>query len=143
MCDFENGFILCTCTKETQKVVHNKNSRRYKNTPEAKIVGYRWVLARFVRTFEPIMEGMYAMPSHDLGAGLTAEWVLMNLNYGNCFDFDYTPAEGDNLVFRSDERWDYMSFIFRQGAWQEGRYDGFSTTLEALFHGQIKTLPTE
>lgn len=143
MCDFENGFVLCTCQTEPEQVVHNKNSRRYKNSPQAKIAGYRWFLSRFVDTYEPMMEGMYQPPSKELGAGLTEEWVLLNLNCGNCFDFDYTPQEGDNLVMRFEDHWHYMSFIFRQGEWVSDRYDGFSTILELQSKGKIKPLPTE
>ena len=141
MCDFEDGFILCTCLPENQPVVHNKNSRRYKNSPEATIAGYRWTVARFVGTFEPMMEGMYELPAKDLGKGLTTEWVLLNLNDRNCFDFEYTPEEGDNLTMRSEVSYNHLSFIFRQGVWEEGQYDGFSTTLEKKSTGKIN--PTE
>lgn len=143
MCDFENGFILCTCEPSEKTIIHNKNSRRYKNSPQAKIAGYRWSLAHFVGTFEPMMEGMYEPPSQDLGKGLTAEWVLLHLNFEKCFDFDYTPLEGDNLTMRSEDRWQYMSFIFRAGKWTIDRYDGFSVILEQQSAGKIMPLPTQ
>lgn len=137
MCDFENGFILCTCLPTPKTIIHNKNSRRYKKSPEFQIRGYRWTLSRFVNTFEPMMEGLYEYPAKDLGKGLTAEWVLLNLNCGNCFDFAYTPEEGDNLVMRSEVPYVYLSFIYQEGVWKEGMYDCFSTTLEKKTEGKI------
>ncbi len=150
MCNFENGFILCTCEAKTEPVVHNKKSRRYKNSPQAQIAGYRWFLSRFVDTFAremegiyqlPFQEGIYQLPSQDIGAELTAEWVLLNLNCANCFDFDYTPSEGDNLIMRGTDRWEYLSFIFTQGEWRQGHYNHFSTILELRCQGKITPSP--
>lgn len=143
MCDFEQGFILCTCENKPQQIVHNKHSRRYKNSPKTEEEGYRWFLSSFVNTFEPMMEGSYEPPSRELGGGLTEEWVLLHLNYGNCFDFDYTPSDGDNLVIRPANSYKYMSFIFRKGEWVSDRYDGFSTILELRLKGEIKPISTE
>ncbi len=142
MCNFENGFILCTCkTAEATQKNHQKNSRRYKNSSLAQAVGYRWSLSRFVNKFEPIMEGQYEPASADLGAGLNVEWVLLHLNCEKCFDFEYKPEEGDNLTMRGADKWRYMSFIFRAGEWFIDYYDGFSTTLELRLKGEIKPLP--
>lgn len=143
MCNFENGFVLCTCQNEATELVHNKNSRRYKNSPKIQIKGYRWFLLRFIDTFEPMMEGQYEPPSKEIGAGLTAEWVLLHLNFENCFDFDYTPQEGDNLMIYAENPQKYMSFIFRQSEWICDRYDRFSTMLELRLEGEIKPLPTD
>lgn len=143
MCDFEQGFILCTCENKPKPIVHHKNPRRYKNSPQAEIKGYRWFLSSFVDTFEPMMEGIYEPPAKELGGGLTEEWVLLHLNYGNCFDFDYTPSEGDNLVMCPANSYKYMSFIFRKGEWVCDRYDGFSTILELRLKGEIKPIPMD
>jgi hypothetical protein len=148
MCNFENGFVLCTCETKTKSVVHNKKSRRYKNSPQAKIAGYRWSLSGFICTLDDeleypfaIQEGIYALPSSDIGAELTAEWVLLNLNCANCFDFDYTPSEGDNLTMRGADRWQYLSFIFTQGEWREDHYNCFSTISELICQGKIAPNP--
>ncbi len=148
MCNFEHGFLLCTCEAKTEPVIHNKKSRRYKNSPQAKIEGYRWFLSRFVDTFDdelgypiPIMEGLYELPSSDIGAELTAEWVLLNLNCANCFDFDYTPSEGDNLIMRGVDRWKYLSFVFTQGEWKQDHYNPFSTILKLIDQGKITPNP--
>jgi hypothetical protein len=40
------------------------------------------------------------LPGNSIGNGLDAKWIALNLNSENCFDFDYTPQEGDNLFIR-------------------------------------------
>jgi hypothetical protein len=139
MCDFEEGFILCTCLPKDKPIVHYKNSRKHKNKPPESRA-YRWYLSRFVGEYEPLMEGIYELPSKDLGKGLTEEWVLLHLNHEKCFDFEYAPKEGDTLVLNGEKLYQYMSFIFRQGIWEVDRYNGFSTILELEKQGEIKPM---
>ncbi len=143
MCDFENGFVLCSCKPEAPPGGPLPKRRRSKKSEQARKAGYRWTLSHLVGTHEAMMMGEYQMPSKELGAGLTSEWVLLHLNDGNCFDFEYTPQEGDNLILRSDDRWRYLSFVFRQGAWVEDHHDVFSTTLELGFEGKIEPVPVK
>ena len=142
MCNFEKGFILCTCEEDKEKpVIHNKNSRRNKKNQTNDSQMYRWYLYEFVEKHALRMVGKYVLPASDLGKGLTAEWVLLNLNDGNCFDFDYTPKEGDNLVIRASHRAGLrLSFIFREGTWREDHYDVFNYTLKLHLEGEIAPL---
>ncbi len=144
MCDFEKGFILCSCKIEIPKKRSNVKSKKIKNLPTQKL-GYRWYLSRFVgnRTEEIdefLIEGEYSLPSKDLGKGLSEEWIQLNLNLENCFDFEYTPQEGDNLVFRSNSDYDYLSFIFKAGYWQIEHYSPFSTILKKIDEGKIESI---
>ncbi|AFZ01645.1 hypothetical protein Cal6303_2672 [Calothrix sp. PCC 6303] len=142
MCDFDKGFILCTCKDKEKPIVHNKNSRRYKQEQAATPKVYRWYLSTFKEyrsDDEPLMEGEYQLPVTDIGKGLTDEWVLLNLNDRNCFDVDYTPQEGDNLVIRDAyQEWDYLSFIFKNGGWERGHYSRFSTITTLTMNGEVK-----
>lgn len=137
MCDFEKGFILCSC--EPLKTVNppKKKSKRNQNAP-AQLPGYRWVLFRFTEYIEEVlMEGSFEPPVKDLGNGLNEEWVLLNLNLEKCFDFDYIPKEGDNLILRSNDRYKYLSFTFEKSIWISNYYDPFSTVLEKFKEGKI------
>ncbi|MBD2206969.1 hypothetical protein H6G33_31345 [Calothrix sp. FACHB-1219] len=142
MCDFDKGFILCTCKDKEKPIVHNKNSRRYKQEQPMIPKVYRWYLSTFKRyksDDEPLMEGLYELPAADIGKGLTDEWVLLNLNYRNCFDVDYTPQEGDNLVIQdAHKEWVYLSFIFQNGGWERGHYDPFDTVQTLTMNGEVK-----
>ena len=140
MCDFSNGFVLCTCENEEKKTIHNKNSRKHKN--KETVVIYQWYLYDMVSVTGVIAVGIYKLPSDDLGHGLTKEWVLLHLNFANCFDFAYSPKEGDNLVIKKIQEKkqfpDFMSFIFKNGTWIEGEYDSISHITELTKTGKVK-----
>lgn len=77
-------------------------------------------------------------PEDDLGNGLNAEWVALNLNVENCFDFDYTPSEGDNLfITQNIELSPYISFIFKKGEWIIDHYYPFTEIIEHILQGKI------
>ncbi len=147
MCDFENGFILCTCKDNEKPIVHNKNSRRYKQEKAKTPNEYRWSLSTFERyrtDDEPLMEGLYELPAADIGKGLTDEWVLLNLNDRNCFDVDYLPQEGDNLVLKdADQKWIYLSFIFQNGGWESGHHNPFHTVKTLTLDGAVKPIGSD
>jgi hypothetical protein len=136
MCNFENGFILCTCPPKTEKQPYLSKRKQKQLPPTPK--GYRWAIMRLVRYIdEVLMEGIYELPSQELNGGLTEEWVLLNLNCENCFDAPYTPQEGDNLVLQSDEPYKYLSFMFRNGQWERGYLCGFDVVVEKVVEGKI------
>ena len=147
MCDFEKGFKLCTCEekinfresplfyKKKGKLVEVKKNR--KQPP----LQYIWILHRYIGKNKEIEMGSYGMPSNDIGKGLNAEWIALNLNCENCFDFDYTPCEGDNINFRQNViLGNYISFIFRSGIWVEDHYSVFDDITEKINEGLIKTI---
>lgn len=143
MCNFENGFILCTCEAE-KPIIHNKHSRRHKRKQKENADIYCWFLSSFKEQFESIMEGLYELPAKNIGEGLTEEWVLLNLNVGNCFDFAYIPQEGDNLVIKSMAKpYVYLSFIFQEGEWRSGHYNVFNHILELKLKGELKQIPEQ
>ena len=145
MCELDKNLKFCTCIVE-KKVIHNQNSRRNKKLKPEKTNEYIWFLSRFLSHFEPVMEGMLNMPSHQLNDTLTNEIVLENLNQKdkNCFDFDYIPCEGDSISvkFDGDEKrshlYDFLSFVYENDAWRVGMHDGFSTTTQLLQKGIVE-----
>ncbi len=132
MCDFSNGFILCKCN-DPGTVVHNKRSRKNRDQPQA--IEYKWALYRSEALMEEEL-GRYLLPESDIGKGLTAERVLNALNSRNCFDFDYTPGEGHNLVI-SDPELRRMEFIFRNGEWVEDHYSPFDYDCVKIDSGKL------
>ncbi len=62
------------------------------------------------------------LPAEDLGMGLTEAYVLSQLNTKNCFDFDYTPIQGDELTIEAptgmyrDHR--FMAFEYDNMGWR-------------------------
>lgn len=141
MCNFENGFILCTCALEEE----NRGPKKRRKHPDIEKKEksdlppeYVWRLFRFVKKAEEIEKGKYILPSSDIGAGLNAEWVLLHLNTEDCFDFDYTPQEGDNLmIYKQDQKVPYLSLIFRNKEWLEDHYDIFMDITEQKEAGKV------
>ena len=143
MLHFENEFIFCL-DENTTTTVHNKNSRRHKrelqnqmlNAPEV----YLWTLCEFLGYPEDdlmLMEVHPKLPSKDIGQGLTDEWVLLNLNSKKCFNFDYSPKQGDYLSIKSSKKYDYMSFIFQNEVWERGFYHP-PVFLQLIAKGEVR-----
>ncbi len=125
MCDFTKGFILCTCEEIPPKIIHHKNSRKHKKNLSTEKT-YHWYLCKVeAKDDDFLMEGLCEMPSQQIGDGLEEEWVLLNLNCEKCFDFEYTPQEGDNLVIRYHKKPEFLSFIFKNNIWVADAYDPF------------------
>lgn len=150
MCDFNQGFKLCSCQTERIKYREQDQYRKVKGElvkiPNKKNddipVVYIWTLFRYRgHEQESFSLGSYIFPREDLGRGLNAEWISLNLNAGDCFDFDYTPEEGDNLMFGTNVILStYSSFIYRDGEWVLDHYDPFSTKIEYVCNGSIQEL---
>lgn len=79
MCNFDDGFILCTCNTKGS----DKNQLILENAT------FIWEL-RIIKETE-FAVGRTKLPSTTIGEGLNSEWVLLNLEDRNCFDFDYKP----------------------------------------------------
>ena len=156
MCDFKNGFILCTCiddeplevVEEIKEVPIKKlrtkkkkllNKLNLQPQPPLPIDAkkYRWEL-RTVRKTE-FAVGRCAFPSEDIGHGLESEWVELNLNNRNCFDFKYTPNEGDELVlFNLINKYKFLSFIYKNSVWINDFYDEISHITRLEKSGKVK-----
>lgn len=127
MCNFEDGFILCRCEHVGSKVKAEPNE-------------FIWELRTLART-EWAM-GRCVLPQDDIGNGLEAEWVGLNLNLEHCFDFDYTPQEGDNLKLYQQSAHGFgppfLSFMFKDSVWIQEFYDEISEISQLERWGKIK-----
>lgn len=149
MCDFNLGFKLCSCGDE--KIRYREADRYHKVKGElVKIpnkknddipIIYIWHLARYIGAQKNFMLGRYLFPVEDIGKGLNAEWILLNLNVDNCFDFDYIPNEGDNLTLTTNVVLSpYVSFIFKNGEWTAEHYDPNADEINFFAHGKIQAI---
>jgi hypothetical protein len=141
MCDFAKGFKLCTCAGLEAKLQQPAPSAKLrKKRPKAALEAslrlegvYHWTLQRVVAENDIVAIGRYILPAKSLEHGLDADWVELNLNIGECFDFPYSPEEGDWLqIYPADttKRHQYLSFLFVKGAWIQDFHDGISK----MFH---------
>ena len=151
LCDFEAGFILCTCDPDTGDLRESDAERT-----RGGLVWFEWVLRRYVGPQKEMMMGELAMPESDLGNGLSEDLILKHLNAGNCFDFDYVPQPRDELEFWRAETigaheptpgkplrglsTEFMEFIFRSGQWRVGGNSPFDDETKLLHNGTVRSL---
>lgn len=135
MCDLVSEFILCTCQ---EKSGNEKNEKTYTD--------YKWTLQ--VKVHYPKQNPTYGKAkcqSKNLGEGLTEKFVLKQLNSKNCFDFDYHPSEGDDLLLESLHRkttfyQDFLYFRYSNGKWVEDFFYPFDKRFESKIQGKLKPL---
>lgn len=144
MCDYNNGIKFCSCDNEKIKfreprVFIKKKGKMVEKEKNFEIpLEYIWTLFRFHGTKKVTEMGRYIMPIDDLGNGLNAEWISLNLNCENCFDFDYQPKEGDNLKIHQNVILSpYISFIFKNDEWIIDHHNPFSTRISQIKEGRI------
>ncbi|UKN02270.1 hypothetical protein K6119_01895 [Paracrocinitomix mangrovi] len=147
MCDFSKGFKLCTCNekeiqyREPDKFIHKEGKLvKLPNTKNDQIpIEFIWILYRYNGKNKELEIGRYNFPSEDIGKGLDVEWVKLNLSCENCFDFQYTPQEGDNLILTQNIILSpYLSFIFKNNEWVEDFYNPFEHDIVKQNHGIVK-----
>lgn len=146
MCNFSNGFKLCSCANETIKFREQEFYKKVgdelvkitnKKNGEIPLI-HVWQLFRFKGENNTPETGRYMLPADNIGNGLDAEWIVLNLNDKNCFDFDYKPVEGDNLFIRENIKMGpYLSFIYTQEQWTIEHYSPFSYLTESFGEGKL------
>lgn len=136
MCDYSDGIKFCSCDNEKikfrePKVFTKKNGKLIEQENPLNFdipLQYIWTLFKFDGEKEITEIGRYIMPSNDLGNGLSADWIALNLNCKNCFDFDYTPKEGDNLKIQQNIILSpYLPFIYKNNQWVIDHHSPWST----------------
>ena len=129
MCNVKEDFKFCTCQhKDTAP-----------GEPGSKLPEYIWRLNRFIGSEDNGIMGSITAPSADMGEGLTIETVIRVLQSGNGFDFPYSPAENDCLAISRSVKssYAYMSFLYKDGKWEEGMNPPFTTKSEEIANGEV------
>lgn len=160
MCNRLNRLELCTCSDMSVERIQQIYSDEIKSLGKKDILKViSWKLKKYLEldfqiTKEVIMDGLMIMPSENLIENLPEKFILNQLNTHNCFDFDYKPIEGDNLIFEIGwlfNRWKksiskkkiqykYSSYIFRNGKWVADSYNSFYEKTEIFNQGILKML---
>jgi len=85
------------------------------------------------------LNGMHRLAEDRLAENLSAAAILKVLNTQQCFDFDYIPSEGDNLVIHNPPRYieGFISFIYKNAQWVPGDYNSFRDQLEVFHYGKF------
>ena len=154
MCKPNSRVYFCTCSSVKQRPLSLSESREL-GKAEYEGIHYLWSLYRYIGRKESLTLGQMILPVESLSENFTSENLLNLLHSGNNFDFDYSPAEGDNLQIRTEyvyqsirgsqraDLYDFMSFIYRDSEWKEEVYDVFRDKIRKFKTGIIKSAPSE
>lgn len=142
MCTSTNSIKFCTCNNKTfgkrSEKADSKCAR--KNSPDESRERYIWQLFRKRPSHEDVHTiGEYKLPDSAIGKGLRADGIVRELNARNCFDFDYQPAEGDNLqIMENTSLPPYLSFLYQNGKWVADHYNPLEISLRKVSEGKIQ-----
>lgn len=135
MCTISEKLKLCTCEKkDIAKLMHHWKLKRPKPTGK-------------------VIEGNLLLPA-DLGKSINKhnhQTILHQLNTGNCFDFEITPKENDQLELfftlidrpQSDFNIQEGNFLiyefkFKNEKWIKEKHNLFNNDFKCIQTGEIK-----
>jgi hypothetical protein len=144
MCDYTQGIKFCSCNAEKirEKGAKDTTGPAAEGSPPATKGKYIWQLFRRQVSSKDVQTlGEYMLPQSDLGQGLQADWIASQLNERNCFDFDYHPAEGDNLqITENFSMSPYLSFLYKKGRWVVDHYNPLESDLKMISDGPLSPI---
>lgn len=150
MCKTNFEIHFCTCASIQQQPLPYKEKGIERKKSECEKTQYIWTLHRYLGEKESWMLGEIRMPVDQLDREITTAYLIQELNSKKVFDFDYSPAQGDNLLIRKEyvykkekahsrpDLWDFLSFIFRNGKWEADFYDVFTDKTRRINKGKIR-----
>lgn len=151
MCKRDIGLKLCSCGQNSIRVIQNLFSEEIKCLEKKETLDvFGWTLDQYLGEEWIGMDGMIYMPENKLTDELTEDFFLKELNENECFDFEYIPSEGDNLIFqlkyifdrkgrrKKNTRMGFISFIFKGEKWTISSYNCFYDKTERMKEGVVK-----
>ncbi|WBX77978.1 hypothetical protein PG911_06900 [Tenacibaculum ovolyticum] len=152
MCKRTSKLELCSCADMSVKRIKLLYSEEIKLLDRKDIFKVvRWKLNKYISEEWSGMDGLMIMPSDNLTQELSQKYILKELNESNCFDFEYEPNNGDNLIFeigwlfnkwgkriKTKMEYEYSSFIFENDKWEINSYNPFYEKTEIIKEGIVK-----
>ncbi len=144
MCEISEQLKFCTCIEESDLEKINILDRLDKFQANQLFNNedpFYWILYEYKGKIDSGCMGIMFMPGSLLKNQLTEDFVLDELNNRQCFDFEYTPLEGDYLKVcheKNQYTTEYLSFIYRNNKWQADFYNIFDSILEPKNYGDLK-----
>ncbi|MCP4442685.1 MAG: hypothetical protein GY810_27585 [Aureispira sp.] len=124
MCDLTKGFKLCSCDEEQLK---------------REDIG--WRLQRVDPNREMVYrKGRASIHTFNLEQETLRNKIVQDLNYQNCFDFDFEPQQDDRLQIKFAEH-QWFAYRYQNGQWQKDdstSLDGWRSLLDNHKNGKIE-----
>lgn len=153
MCKANLNIHFCTCKSQPGSYTGKQNQNFHPEDRDEYLRTHSiWILKKYLGEKDLGMMGSIIGPSDKINDELTAEYLREELNIRNCFDFDYSPAVGDNLEirptyvhppvrnFKRPGLYDYLSFIYRNRKWEIDYYNVFYDRTRQLIKGKVEVI---
>ena len=151
MCNRTEKLKLCACSDMNPEKIQELYADEIKCLGKKDFLKViRWKLNQYLGREWSGMDGLMVMPSQNLIQELNEGFILKELNGPNCFDFDYHPKEGDNLMFeigwlfnkrgkkiKRELEYKYSSYIFKNGEWKADVYHPLYEKTEIINEGVL------
>lgn len=149
MCESDLEIHFCTCASMQKEIFPSQFRNIDNNRNEYEKTRLIWKFYGYIGEKDSIMMGDMIMPVDQMDQDLTTNFLIKQLNSGNSFDFDYSPAQVDNLEIRKEyiykkekgqprrDLYNFISFIYRNRKWKDDVYNVFSDKIKRLNKGKI------
>jgi len=151
MCKQDYKIHLCTCSNVSSSGIKNileDDLIKLKRNQTFNLI--KWKLNRFMRNEWIGLDGLLFKPTDKLTTQITSVFLQDEMNLRNCFDFNYTPKQGDNIIFelevinkngkpiKNQSVNKFISLIYKNSKWNIDWYDPFYNTTEGIYKGIVK-----
>lgn len=151
MCKQDQSLHLCSCSElSTEKIkkLFSSELKRLKRNESFPLI--KWKLSKYLGYEWSGMDGMLFQPTDKLTAELTAEYLCVEMNRRHCFDFSFSPTEGDSITFELEQidkngksikkllDYQFASLIFKNNEWTIDSYNDFYDKTEEIERGVLK-----
>lgn len=144
MCNITENFMLCTCEeiKFREPITYEADFNNCEpkvipreNLPELVIV---WSLKHASHNGGSLF-GEMKVSYNAVDLNYDNNFILSQLNNLDCFDFHYTPRNGDELSFKTNEFGSkQVFFTFKDHKWTAGSHHSFNYTFKEIASGILE-----
>jgi len=157
MCEFENKFLLCTCSKdnisanEIDWILRRRDPEKKTLNILVKSIGQRilpkdfdnYDSIEFQKLKKDIIEKMNSLKKERISNVENYKdvtiFMLTNLNNENCFDKEIELFDKDILSIRLDKELGlWVDFIYRKKVWRIVKFDLDKNLYSEIIKGKIK-----
>ncbi|CAM3879835.1 MULTISPECIES: hypothetical protein [Flavobacterium] len=149
--------MFCTCLEKKSFIKKRDAYLSLYNEEEYLTEVYEWTLYSIVQKREEkekhLIIGEIKIPIKKINDVITAELIVEELNKLDCFDFEYIPIDGDELVISNGYKhieidtktrpylpFKTMHFVYENKEWYFGYIDNFEYETKRIYEGEMKYL---
>jgi len=148
VCAQDHSLQLCSCSdisSEKIKKLFSSELIQLKRKESFHLI--KWKLHKYIKYEWSGMDGILFLPTDKLTSEITTNYLCAEMNNRNCFDFPFSPTEGDTIIFevetinksgrplKKQAGYLFTSLIFRNKKWTIDSYNAFYDKTEEIKKG--------